>query len=52
MPNRRAKFLTVPHGLQYMSHHFQTEIAFRGIESSPAFIRVSEGKWLCRAVHP
>ncbi len=26
-----------------MSHHFQTEIAFLGIESSPAFIRAPEG---------
>src|SRR3954452_25191071 len=25
------------HGSQYMSHHFQKEIAFLGIESSPAF---------------
>src|SRR4051794_2896291 len=27
------------HGSQYMSDHFQTEIAFLGIESSPAFVR-------------
>ena len=26
-----------------MSHHFQTEIAFLGIESSPAFVRAPEG---------
>ena len=26
-----------------MSHHFQTEIAFLGIESSPAFVRAREG---------
>src|SRR5947208_8610438 len=31
------------HGSQYMSHHFQTEIAFLGIERSPAFVRAPEG---------
>jgi len=31
------------HGSQYMSHHFQTEITFLGIESSPAFVRAPEG---------
>src|SRR5829696_152072 len=31
------------HGSQYMSHHFQTEIAFLGIESSHAFVRAPEG---------
>ena len=31
------------HGSQYMSHHFQNEIAFLGIESSPAFVRAPEG---------
>lgn len=31
------------HGSQYMSHGFQQEIAFLGIESSPAFIREPEG---------
>lgn len=31
------------HGSQYMSHHFQTEIAFLGIASSPAFVRAPEG---------
>ena len=31
------------HGSQYMSHHFKTEIAFLGIESSPAFVRAPEG---------
>jgi transposase InsO family protein len=31
------------HGSQYTSHHFQTEIAFLGIESSPAFVRAPEG---------
>jgi putative transposase len=31
------------HGSQYMSHQFQNEIAFLGIESSPAFVRSPEG---------
>jgi len=31
------------HGSQYRSHDFQEEIAFRGIESSPAFVRAPEG---------
>ncbi len=31
------------HGSQYLSHDFQTEIAFLGIESSPAFVRAPEG---------
>src|SRR5271166_2809120 len=31
------------HGSQYMSDHFQKEIAFLGIESSPAFVRAPEG---------
>ena len=31
------------HGSQYMSDHFQREIAFLGIESSPAFVRTPEG---------
>ncbi len=31
------------HGSQYMSHDFQEEIAFLGIESSPAFVRAPEG---------
>jgi putative transposase len=31
------------HGSQYMSGHFQKEIAFLGIASSPAFIRAPEG---------
>jgi putative transposase len=40
-----ARGLTVrhDHGSQYISHHFQTEIAFLGIESSPAFVRAPEG---------
>ena len=28
---------------QYMSDHFQKEITFLGIESSPAFVRAPEG---------
>jgi putative transposase len=28
---------------QYVSHHFQAEIRFLGIESSPAFVREPEG---------
>ena len=31
------------HGSQYVSHHFQAEICFLGIESSPAFVREPEG---------
>jgi putative transposase len=31
------------HGSQYMSDHFQKEIAFLAIESSPAFVRALEG---------
>ena len=31
------------HGPQYMSHHFQAEIGFLGVESSPSFIRAPEG---------
>jgi putative transposase len=31
------------HGSQYMSDHFQKEIAFLGVESSPAFVRAPEG---------
>jgi putative transposase len=31
------------HGSQYMSDHFQKELAFLGIASSPAFIRSPEG---------
>jgi putative transposase len=31
------------HGSQYMSDDFQKEIAFLGIESSPAFVRAPEG---------
>jgi putative transposase len=31
------------HGSQYVSHYFQAEIHFLGIESSPAFVREPEG---------
>ena len=31
------------HGPQYMSHAFQEEIRFLGIESSPSFVRAPEG---------
>jgi putative transposase len=31
------------HGSQYMSDHFQKELTFLGIESSPAFVRAPEG---------
>jgi putative transposase len=31
------------HGSQYMSEHFQKEIAFLSIDSSPAFVRAPEG---------
>ena len=31
------------HGSQYMSDHFQKELAFLGINSSPAFVRSPEG---------
>jgi putative transposase len=31
------------HGSQFVSDHFQAEIAFLGVESSPAFVRAPEG---------
>ena len=31
------------HGSQYLSDHFQTELRFLGIASSPAFVRAPEG---------
>ena len=31
------------HGSQYVSHDFQAEVRFLGIESSPAFVREPEG---------
>jgi len=42
---RAAQGLTLrhDHGSQYMSHDFQEEVAFLGIESSPAFVRAPEG---------
>ena len=42
---RTAHGLTLrhDHGSQYMSHDLQAEIAFLGIESSPAFVRAPEG---------
>jgi putative transposase len=39
----RGLALRHDHGSQYMSHQFQEEIAFLGIESSPAFVRAPEG---------
>ena len=39
----RPRCATRDHGSQYMSDHFQREIAFLGIESSPAFVRAPEG---------
>ncbi len=42
---RIARGLSVrhDHGSQYMSDHFQKEIAFFGMESSPAFVCAPEG---------
>jgi hypothetical protein len=31
------------HGSQYVAHDFQKELAFLGIESSPAFVRARRG---------
>lgn len=31
------------HGSQFMSEHYQDELRFLGIESSPAFVREPEG---------
>jgi putative transposase len=39
----RGLALRHDHGSQYMSDHFQKEIAFLGIKSSPAFVRAPEG---------
>jgi putative transposase len=39
----RGLALRHDHGSQYMADVFQTEIAFLGIESSPAFVRAPEG---------
>src|SRR3954454_20199733 len=45
MTRDSARGLTVrhDHGSQYMSDHFQKELAFLGIDSSPAFVRSPEG---------
>jgi transposase InsO family protein len=40
------------HGSQYMSHDFQEEIAFLGINSSPAFVRAPEGNGYALCPHP
>ena len=39
----QALTLRHDHGSQFMSHDFQEELAFLGIESSPAFVRAPEG---------
>ena len=39
----RGLALRHDHRSQYMSDHFQKELAFLGIESSPAFVRAPEG---------
>jgi putative transposase len=39
----RGLALRHDHGSQYVSHDFQREIAFLGIEGSPAFVRAPEG---------
>jgi putative transposase len=39
----RGLALRHDHGSQYVSHHFQSEIRFLGIGSSPAFVREPEG---------
>ena len=39
----RGLALRHDHGSQYMSEAFQSELAFLGIESSPAFVRAPEG---------
>jgi transposase InsO family protein len=39
----RGLSLRHDHGSQYVSHAFQEELAFLGIESSPAFVRAPEG---------
>jgi putative transposase len=39
----RGLALRHDHGSQYVSHHFQSEIRFLGLESSPAFVREPEG---------
>ena len=39
----RGLVLRHDHGPQYMSHAFQQELRFLGIESSPSFVRAPEG---------
>jgi putative transposase len=39
------------HGSVYMSDDFQSEVAFLGMESSPAFVRQPEGKGLRFILH-
>lgn len=39
----RALKLRHDHGSQYMADHFQAEIKWLGVESSPAFVRAPEG---------
>ena len=39
----RGLALRHDHGSQYVSHHFQSEIRFLGLKSSPAFVREPEG---------
>jgi transposase InsO family protein len=39
----RGLALRHDHGSQYVSHDFQKELRFLGIESSPAFVRAPEG---------
>ena len=39
----RGLALRHDHGSQFMADAFQKEIAFRGVESSPAFVRAPEG---------
>ncbi len=41
--SRAALSIRHDHGSQYMSAVFQGEIAFLGVESSPAFVRAPEG---------
>jgi hypothetical protein len=40
------------HGSQFVAHDYQRELAFLGINSSPAFVREPEGQRLRRALHP
>ena len=40
------------HGSQYVSHHFQAELRFLGIQSSPAFVREPEGPVSCADITP